>query len=207
MKKSQLYYLTVLFILNITFSFSQDYMSIITNESCECLSEIKETTDREKFNLQLGLCIIEAASPYKAQLKADHKIDLDKIDTQGKKLGELIGFRMASVCPDQILRASNGGMIEEDEYEVEDEFYYITGNVVKIEKEQFVVISVKDDSDGKTSKYYWLTYVDSTIDLPNDYNSLVGKNVEVYYNINELFDARIDEYKSFNVIEEINLIK
>jgi len=203
MKKKQFYLIAIFCILNFNYILAQDYMSIITNESCECLSEIKETNDKERFNMQLGLCIIEAASPYKAQLKADHKIDLDKIETNGKKLGELIGFRMASVCPDQILRATQGEVQEE---EIDNEFYYTTGSVVKIEKEQFVIISIKDDT-GKTSKYYWLTYVASEIDLPNEYNSLVGKNIEVYYTIDDLFDARIDEYKSFNVIEEINLIK
>lgn len=205
MKNIQIYLIAIFSFLNVNYLLSQkDYMSIITDKSCECLSEIEETPDTEKFNMQLGLCIIEAASPYKKQLKADHNIDLDKIDTQGEKLGQLIGFRMASVCPDQILKASKGAF-EDDEYD--QEFYYTTGTIVKIEKEQFVVFSIKNDDDGKTSKYYWLGYVDSEIDLQIEYNNLTGKSIELYYRVDELFDARIDEYKSFNVIEEIELIK
>ena len=205
MKNLHLYIIAIFCFLNFNSIFSQkDYMSIITEKSCECLSEIDETPNTDKFNMQFGLCIIEAATPYKKQLKADHNIDLDKIDKQGEKLGQLIGFRMASVCPDEILRASKDAI---EEAEDEDELYYITGSVVNIEKEQFVIISVKNDDDGKTSKYYWLDYVDSEMDLQIEYNNLSGKRIELYYSIDELFDARIDEYKSFNIIEGIELIK
>ena len=183
MKKNQFLLVAILSFINISYTFSQDYMSIITNEACECLSEIKETSDSEKFNMQLGLCIIEAATPYRSKLKADHKIDLDNIVSDGKKLGELIGFRMASVCPNEILRATQGDIANE---EVENELYYVTGSIVKIEKDQFVVISIKDDVDGKTSKYYWLTYVSSEMDFATEYQKLIGKKVETYYIINDL---------------------
>ena len=120
----------------------------------------------------------------------------------GTRLGELIGIKMAGVCPEEILRMTNTS----DDEDYEEMSNYVSGTVTKIEKEQFVVLSLKDDS-GKTLKLYWLYYVDSELDLESNYSNLIDKKVEVYYYESDLFDARINEYKSFNIIEELNLIE
>jgi len=177
---------------------AQDYLSTITYETCECLSKITETEDQEQFNLELGLCIIEASMPYKKELKKDHDIDLENITEDGIRLGELIGIKMAGVCPEEILKMSKGSSPEE----YEDMSSFAFGTITKVEKEHFVVFSLKDDT-GKTIKLHWLYYINSEIDLETDYPNLVGKRVEIYYYESELFDARINEYKTFNIIEEI----
>lgn len=181
---------------------AQDYLTKITNESCECLSNIDESEDRDKFNMELGLCIIDASIPYKKELKRDHNIDLDNIIKDGTRLGELIGIKMAGSCPNQILRMTESADLED----YDDGSSYASGTITKIEKEQFIVFTLKDEN-GRSMKFHWLYYVDSEIDLPSEYSNLVGKKVGVYYYEDDLFDARIDEYKLFNVIEEINLIK
>lgn len=202
MKKMNLYLVALISILSTSSIFAQDYLTKITYESCECLSAIEETEDRDQFNLELGLCIIEASMPYKKELKKDHGIDLENINEDGTRLGELIGIKMAGVCPEEILKVANGG----DEESYDDLSSYSSGTITKVEKEQFVVFSIKDDS-GKTIKLHWLYYIDSEIDLEADYANLLGKRVEMYYYESDLFDARIDEYKTFNIIEEINIIE
>lgn len=202
MKKMNLYIIALISILSTSSIFAQDYLTKITHQSCECLSTIEQTEDREQFNLELGLCIIDASMPYKKELKKDHNIDLENIDEDGTRLGELIGLKMAGICPEEILKIANGG--EDESY---DELSStISGTITKVEKEQFIVFSIKEDS-GKTTKFYWIYYIESNVDLPTEYSTLIGKKVEVYYYESDLFDARINEYKSFNIIEEINLIK
>jgi hypothetical protein len=202
MNKMNLHFITLLIIFSTSSIFAQDYLTKITYQSCECLSSIEDTTDKDQFNLELGLCIIDASMPYKKELKKDHDIDLENINEDGTRLGELIGLKMAGICPEEILKVANGG----DDENYDDLSSYISGTVTKIEKEQFVVLSIKDDS-GKTTKFYWIYYIDSNVDLETEYTSLVGKKVDLYYYESDLFDARIDEYKPFNIIEELDIIE
>jgi len=53
--------------------FSQSYVDEIAKETCECLNHISEDLDAEKYTLELGLCMINAASPYKKSLKKTTK--------------------------------------------------------------------------------------------------------------------------------------
>jgi hypothetical protein len=200
MKKMHIYLIALFGFLITPTLFAQDYLTEITYKSCECLTNIDETKDREQFNLALGLCIIDASMPYKKELKRDHKIDPENINQDGNRLGELVGLKMAEVCPEEVLKLTN----PTDDYE--DLSSYVSGIITKIEKEQFIVFSLKDDS-GKISKFYWLYYIESEIDLETEYENLVGKKVDLYYYQSDLFDARIDEYNSFFIIEEMNIIE
>lgn len=94
MKKMNLYLIALISIFSTSSIFAQDYLTKINYESCEFLSAIEETEDRDQFNLELGLCIIEASMPYKKELKKDHNIDLENINEDGTRLGELIGIKM-----------------------------------------------------------------------------------------------------------------
>lgn len=51
--------------------------------------------------------MMNAASPYKKQLKKDYKIDFKKIATQGEKLGKTIALQMVSVCPNVFIKMAN----------------------------------------------------------------------------------------------------
>jgi hypothetical protein len=159
----------------------------------------------DQFNMELGLCMLEASMPYQKQLKKDHGINWDRIDKEGEKLGRLIGMKLASVCPNSLMRmvkkVSPELMDDEDE-EIDDELY-AEGEIQKVEEEQFIVISVKEES-GKVSKFYWMTFIDSDFDLANDYNSLIGKKAVLTYEEYEFFDPRLKEYRVFNVINALD---
>jgi len=151
------------------------------------------------------MCIIEAAIPYKKQLLKDHDIDMDQIDVYGEKLGMLIGVKLASVCPNTLLRVtklSNAGNAEEPE-EIDD-IQIVNGRVTKIEDEQFVIFSVKDETN-RVSKYYWLSGIESDFDITSDYMELLNKDVIITYESIELFDPRIQVYRQFKIISEIKV--
>jgi len=182
-------------------SFSQTYFDKIVQQSCNCVSKVSQSLDNEKYTQELGVCMIVAAEPYRKQLKKDHNIDFDKIDVDGEKLGKLIGIKMVAVCPDLILavakRSGNGesAAVESKTFE---------GIITKIENEFFVVLHIKDES-GKTNKFYWLTYVESGIEVADGYDSMVGKSIALTYRSEEFFDPKIKEYRSFSIIEKLEL--
>jgi hypothetical protein len=182
-------------------SFSQTYLDKIVQESCNCVSKVSQTLDNEQYTQELGICMIVAAEPYRKQLKKDHNIDFDKIDVDGEKLGKLIGIKMAAVCPDLILAvAKRSGNSESAAVESKS----FEGIITKIENEFFVVLHIKDES-GKTNKFYWLTYVESGIDVADGYDSMVGKSIALTYRSEEFFDPKIKEYRSFSIIEKLEL--
>ncbi len=187
--------------------FTQDYLDKIAQSSCECLDKVADTLSSEAYNMKLGLCMLEASVPYKKQLKKDHNIDFSKIDEQGEELGSLIGMRMATVCPEGLLKIA--AMYKESKGDGEAEnFEDITGNkasgvVIKVETDFFVTFSVKDN-EGKINKYYWLGFPDSNQELQYSYKDLLAKNVNIVYTPQDFYDPKIEAYRQFNVITRID---
>ena len=64
------------------------------------------------------------------------------------------------------------------------------------------MLHVKEES-GKTNKFYWLTYVESDVDLADQFASIVGTPVSITYRSEDLFDPKIKEYRQFSIIEKI----
>lgn len=191
--------LVILLISGAHVVFSQDYMTTIAEKSCACLEKVPDTLETQQFNMELGLCMIEASMPYKKQIKKDHNINLENIDTEGEKLGRLIGIKMVSVCPNILVKMTSTSKSRVNAKQNAEE---AEGTITKIEKDFFVTFSIKDGS-GKVNKYYWLTAIESDSDLVNNYSSLEGKSVSIAYKPIELFDPRINEYRQFLVIQEL----
>lgn len=183
--------------------YSQDYMDKIAQKSCDCLDHVPDTLKTDEFNLKLGICMIEASTPYKKQLKKDHGINLDNIDTEGEKLGRLIGIKMASTCPTILLKLTQK---PQDEEEKAAELKTAEGLITKLENDFFVVLSLKDEA-GKTSRFYWLTFIESGMELPTKYRSVVGESVVITYKVQDFFDPKIEDYRAFNVISKLDVVR
>ncbi|PIB36020.1 hypothetical protein BFP72_11750 [Reichenbachiella sp. 5M10] len=193
----------LLFLFVFSNAYSQKYMDKLLVESCECVDKIDIDLELQQYNLQLGLCMLEAAQPYQKQLLKDYEIDIAHIDTngQGEKLGRMIGVKMASVCPNTLLALSNK---MNPQPSPEPSIQVATATVSQIDHDPFVVFTLKDSYD-KEVKYYWLSPVESDLELIQNYPALLDKKVSIRYETQELFDPKIEVYRDFNVIQEINL--
>jgi hypothetical protein len=201
-------------LLNLNISLAQKYMDDITQKSCECIENMSLKGKKDQISAQLGVCMIQASMPYKKQLKKDHDIDLEKMgDEEGRKLGTIIGFKLAGVCPESLIKISqlmNNTVdeiiveeLEEDEFKKDSK--QLKGKITNIEKDLFVVITI-EETNGKTTKLLWLNFVQSNIDLPIKWESLVGKNVSINYNSNaQFFDPKINDYRIFLIIDKLNV--
>ncbi len=180
---------------------AQDYMDKIAKESCSCVENIENNDDPMRFQMELGLCMINAATPYTKEIKKDYNIDLKYIETQGEELGRVVGLKMAGVCPDVMMKLAQTTEKASPENMTES---YI-GTVTQVGNDQFVVVSVKNKA-GKEVKFFWLTFIKSEQDLVNTYSKLKGKTVEVVSVSQEFFDHRISEYRPFNIIVSLNVL-
>ena len=181
--------------------FAQDFMDKIVKKTCECLDNISDTLPEDRFNMELGLCMLDAANPYKKQIKKEYGIDLENIDTEGERLGRIIGLKMAGACPNSLVKITN--RVKVDEPPPVDELS-VVGTVTKIEDDLFVVISLKDEL-GKITKYYWLGFIETANDLTGSYSSLQGKSIRITYINQEYFEPKLKEYRQFPVIKKITI--
>lgn len=191
-----LYVLLVLFMMSAKTK-AQDYMGVLAQQACDCLNAIPDSLEQENFNMQLGLCMIEKAEPYRKEIKRDYGIDLDKIDTEGEKLGRLIGVKMVGYCPDAVLKMSKRTTESDDK----SNLLSASGQVVKIEDEQFVVLHLRE-KNGKTSRFYWITFVESAVAI-EEYKLLQGQALAITYSVEEFFDPKTKEYRYYNLIQKI----
>ena len=183
-------------------SYSQDYLNDIAKKSCDCLNKLSDTLTGERINFEMGICVINAASPFRKQIKNDFKIDFDKLDKEGEELGRIIGIKMATLCPDGLMKLINAKKKNESEEITEN---IIEGQITAILDNKFVEFSIKDNK-GKLSRYYWLTFIESKTDLPANYKKMIDKSVKIVFMPQEFFDARIGEYSKFNIIKKIELL-
>jgi hypothetical protein len=181
--------------------YAQDYMNNILESTCNCAGKVSDTLEMNQFNMAIGACMIEAAMPYKKQLKKEHGVNLDKFDLDAEKLGTIIGVKMASYCPDVLLRLTQKSQKKETPEVSKEEI--IIGKVVKIDTDLFVVFHLRDEK-GKTTKLTWLTFVESDVDHTSDYSSMVGKSLEIQFRREDMFDPKLNEYRQFLIITKLN---
>lgn len=177
---------------------AEDYLDTIAKGVCECAAQIPEDTPPNQMNANAGVCIIKQLPPYREKLKADYGIDLDHIDADGERMGQIVGMRLAMACPATLMKVSNKSQAGKPVV-VENT---IQGEVTRVENDSFVVFSVKDGT-GRTLKLYWMTQVTSSVDLVNGYQSLLGKTIKVTYQPKDFFDPKVSDYRQFNVITKI----
>lgn len=180
-------------------------MTKIAEKTCDCLKHVPDTLTKDGLYMQLGLCMMSASEPYKKQIKKDHNINMDKLDeADGEKLGQVVGLKMATVCPNELIaftqRAEVGKSTPPD-----SEKSKFTGKVIKIDEDMFIAFTLKDE-EGRALKFYWLSFISSDFEMVTKYKTLMSRSIKISYTQRELFDAKIGEYRQFNIIDKLELL-
>lgn len=189
------------------FSQKEDFWDDIANKTCECINnkDFEGKTDTE-IKMDLGLCIFSSIEGYEKELKKFFNTDFEIIE-HAERLGEIVGMRMAITCPEVFERFMSPGLIDEFEEKNEKTIEVSTkttvGEVKKINENEFISFDIQT-ARGVTEKFYWMSEVQSDFDFQNNYEDLEGASVYIEYEKKYLFDPRIKEYKSFNVITNIS---
>ena len=189
-------------------AFSQDYLDKIAIQTCDCfssMSSISDSLSSDQRNLKFGLCMIDAAEPYKKQLKKEYNIDLDQMDSPtGERLGRLVGVKVAGKCPDVILNLQQETVQKSKPANMAATNTF-TGVITRIETNGFVTFNIKDEM-GKTTTFYWLEFIQCEKDLPAIYTSLTGKLVSVSYKTKEYFEPKLNEYRQYFCLTSLQII-
>ena len=203
-------FILLLFTIHFAISQDKDILDTVAVKSCSCIEESDwAENDRNDIEMTLGLCIIEAALPYKEEISRLYDIDfVDLGGASGEKLGELVAIRMMNHCPDLMIQI--GELIIGSMEEEEEEFYLsASGTITKENKDPFLILTVVDDNNTE-QKFIWLT------DFPGSENllkleklKLALYNLEVQMNSKDGLDeakAKSLNKKFSKLIDEINSI-
>lgn len=185
--------------------FSQDYKKKIAKSSCDCVKSIKtEGKNSSAIAAELGVCMLKATMPFSKEIKRDYNIDptADIMDSaKMEQLGIKMGILMAEECQEEFLKIAQYSDEEAGGKESSSELL-INGTVSKIEKENFIVFHVVGENKI-LNKLYWISSVDSNLDLPKEYQTLMNKKVNISYFTMEIFDPKINDYKTLNIISTL----
>lgn len=195
--------LTFLFLFQ--FGFSQAYRKELGKRSCECFNSIDKTNKTPKvLQAELGLCMLKYAKDYRKEIMQEYDIDVERDIADPEKmtnLGKYIGIMMLGECESVFL--NQAAVFEEKSIE-ETNMSLLSGTIAKIEKGNFVVFHLVGDNKILT-KFYWVTPIQSDVDLIKGYTMLVKKKVNVSYYTAEIFDASINDYKNVNILDSLKL--
>ncbi|MBI5069438.1 MAG: hypothetical protein HZB56_14480 [Deltaproteobacteria bacterium] len=190
---------TLLLLLLAGQAVAEDFLDPVATRACACLTGAMaaKQESREAQTARAGLCILNAFGPAdRAALLKEHGIDLSDPVKNGQRAGQVVGARMGTYCPDAVVALANN--VNAPRVAV------LAGEVVKVEEEGFVVLTVKDEA-GKVTRLHWLQTVTSNRDLPTTYRTLAGSRVEVTFESVELFDPKIGEYRAFRVLKGVTV--
>ena len=169
---------------------------------CECVEvkgdDLKDATQAQ-FELAFGICLLKAFNEDSAYYKGKGI----QINTNGdamEALGEEIGMKMASYCPELILSMAAFYEDDEDYTEEADEIMSMVGTIEKIEDGTFHTLIIKGD-DGRTYKMLWLTYVNNHDML---LEAVTNKKPHTFtYYETEMYDNRINEYRNMLIVDSV----
>lgn len=184
-----------------TFTLSaQDYIDIIAEKSCTCLTQIDTTASQDEINTQLGLCMIQASTPFEKDLKKKAHIDLNQLDNEaGEQLGQLIAPKMLLKCPTLMMRLIHATTKEKDKTAESPKVSTCTGKITDIQSGQFVSITVKS-AEGPDQKLYWFEYFKGSELLKDGVAGIKNKTVEVTYTEDEFYNPAIKDYMKYKII-------
>ncbi len=178
-----------------------DIYDKIADRTCECIakkdfSKIK----KEEMQTEAGLCILSAYSELESEVPKKQKIDF-KDEKSLEKLGTNIGIKMATKCPDGLMKMSGDESANDAPKKMEDLSLSGTIKSFRLETYQTVVIQ---DKDGKNNILLWLSYFPGSDTILESKDAAVGKTVDVSYSTQEVYYPTANSYVTQKVITAIS---
>lgn len=187
-----------IFLLVNSSSFGQDIYEKIAEETCGCTSKIDFKKEDANFDMQFGLCILQAYNSHINEIAENERLDFSDKE-QMKNFGRDIGLKMIKYCPDSIMNFGNIALADEEE-EV-DSFFEIEGIFTGTKLGSFLNIQIVEPN-GKTNNFIILQNFDNAFLITD--KVLKNKDVVtvIYYTI-DLFDHKLNRFVSTNILTDI----
>ena len=184
-----------------------ELVEIISNESCECINGKGldfEAIDKQKLELNFGLCIIES---YTKHPEASELLNVSFNDDKSlEALGEVVALKMMTSCPD-IMSLMVGNYLEDDSIATEAPQNNTLNGLAFLSlksNQLFNTLSFKDTSNGRTYSFLWLEYFDGSQLFENE-KKLKKQVFNIQYKEQDFYDPKINDYRNFKIITKLTV--
>jgi hypothetical protein len=185
----------------------KDIVDVIAQETCDCVSKKNlESLDQDQINMELGFCIMESLGKHKGEY--EDKINVDLNDPSSfQKLGEQIGFKMAAICPQTLMKVATvqQGAAAAPAPGASQPVSELAGTMKGLQGDDFQYVVVTEDS-GREHKFLWLRYFKGSEKLIEDPKSLMGKKVKVTFATIESYSAKLKDYTNRKEIKGLEVM-
>lgn len=182
---------------------AQDVLDAIAEEACSCTREVGVSmASPDEFQMQLGLCILQACSPREKELKKQYSFtlaDFSENEKKAEEFGMQVGMRMAFKCPELFVGTEVTEMDEESDLELPEDMnsFFVEGVLTAIEPGQFNTLVVRDDT-GKVHRVLWLTFFENSELFAT--TAQVGSRVTVEFYEDMFYNPALSEYEWQKII-------
>ncbi len=181
----------------------------VTNDVCKCIAaKVDEGIPQKDIEVQLGLCLINSYGKFKDDIDKHMNVSFDDPDSM-EQFGQEIGMKMITICPDTFMSFAKD-MIEEEveNYNTSEEtapkLTVVSGEVVKLVTDQFNLLSFKG-TNKRMYKFLWLEYFEGQ-ELLSDMKDLKRKQLSVSYETKEMYDPKLQDYRTYKVLRKIEVV-
>ncbi len=179
---------------------AQDALDRIAQKTCSCVAGLKDVTDVEERNTQMGLCMLAEAGQHEKELKRKHGFDMSRIDTDGEALGRAVGMRMAKYCPDVLVALAGQG--EDVPPPPPSAERTLVGELTEVRKGELLTLVVRA-ATGSTYELLVLGPVVNGGPLLADPQAAIGRSLGWTYIDTEIYDVRSGTFRSHRVLQAI----
>ena len=175
----------------------------VSEETCTCMSgkDLSEISV-EAFEQEIGLCLMNIAAKYSAELEAAGYDISDQNSVS--KLGEQVGQQIAFNCPDVFQKMMElYGQEESTQTQVRQLARY-RGTFVNMQATGPFAVLTLQDVDGSQATFLWLEYFPGSEMFLQGTDSLKDLMLTVTYETRELFQPETGAYQAFQVINRVD---
>jgi|GEM_PF-2865064 len=195
---------TLVFLITVSISHAQDFdkevVSKISTDTCNCLGTEDYSEKLTEGVDALQNCMTSTMMNNMTYLK-ENGIDMTGNSAVASSFGESLAMELLVSCQKSVPLILEMGRMYSDDEETEP-LPFIVGKITNVEKGTFPVFEITD-VEGRKHKLLWLTIIDNPVLFEE---SLKGKkNFILEYYENELYDARIKEYRYMKVLNAVKL--
>lgn len=194
-------FILCLFLGTATSVAQDDILDQIASEGCDCVEKLDVTgLSQDEKNMKFGLCLMEKlGSLDQAQMET---LGIDMTDQASlQKFGEKVGFRMATKCPNVMMKIAQAQSSTQIKSVSE-----ASGVVKSITGSELSYIQL-DDGTGDVNSFLWLQKVDGAEAFLANPQAMVGKKVTITFENMDIYSPKTKGYNSKKVITAIEVMQ
>lgn len=182
----------------------EKYLHLLAKKTCECVEarKLSDSLSAENLQTEMGLCIIKG---YSSNIALGEKM-YGKIignDSLAEKLGEEVGLKMITECPDTFKKLVNAYSEVKTEQTQPPAVFNpsLLGKVIEIKKGDFIVLSLMDSSKRIHNFIFLMPFEGADLLISNSLKK--NDDVEVKYFEEEFYDPKLKDYKYYKILQSL----